>query len=240
MTKDTELQSSSDNLIPAAIPFPKGAICLLIAKVFERFSFNGTRAVLVMYLTISLAYSSDDATLIYHVFNVVIFLMSIVGAIISDSWLGKYRTILYMSSAYASGLIVLNVSSLPMLVLPGRELTLVALLLIAVGSGTLKPCMTAFGGDQFQLPQQERQLALYYTLYYMMLKLAQLFGYGLAPVLRNDVQCFGNENCFPLAFGVPSLFVVAALAVLLLGNIWFVKRPKNGNVLIEFGKCIWV
>lgn len=73
-----------------------------------------------MYLTLYLAYSSQDATVIYHAFLTIIFMMSIIGAIIADSWLGKYMTIMYMFSSIAVGLLLLNLSSYSLLNLPSR------------------------------------------------------------------------------------------------------------------------
>lgn len=197
-------------------------------------------AVLVMYLTIYLAYSSDESTLIYHTFSLTVYMMSILGAVLADSWLGKYCTVLSMSSVFAVGLVVLNLGSIASLNMPGREFTIFALILIAVSSGAMKPCMTAFGGDQFKLPQQQRQMARYYSLYFMVLKLSFLGGATLAPVLRQDVQCLGNDHCFPLAFGVPGLFIIVTVVVLLLGNRYYVKLPATGNILVLVIKCIWV
>lgn len=73
-----------------------------------------------MYLTRHLLYSAPDATVLYHGFLSIIFMMSILGGIIADSWLGKYKTILYMFILYAIGMVVLNLGSIPMLELPGR------------------------------------------------------------------------------------------------------------------------
>lgn len=77
-------------------------------------------AILVMYLTQYLLYSPPDATVLYHAFLTISFMMSIFGAIIADSWLGKYKTVLYMIIAYAVGMVVLNLGSIPVLQLPSR------------------------------------------------------------------------------------------------------------------------
>lgn len=73
-----------------------------------------------MYFTIHLAYTAQEATVLYHGFISIIFAMSIGGAIIADSWLGKYRTVLYMFVSFAIGMVVLNLGSVPMLELPSR------------------------------------------------------------------------------------------------------------------------
>lgn len=93
-----------------------------------------------------------------------------------------------------------------------REFTVIAVILIALGTGSMKPCIVSLGGDQFQLPQQTEQMGKYYSLHYIMLKLAYLSAAALTPVLRNDVKCFGADHCFPLAFGVPGTFVAIAFS----------------------------
>ena len=45
------------------------------------------------------------------------------------------------------------------------EFSLIGLALIALGSGGIKPCVSSFGGDQFKLPQQERQLKVQFSEY---------------------------------------------------------------------------
>lgn len=77
-------------------------------------------AILVLYLTQFLAYSPQDATMLYHAALALIFLMSIIGAIIADSWIGNYKTILYMFISYVIGLFVLILGSIPVLELPSR------------------------------------------------------------------------------------------------------------------------
>ena len=46
------------------------------------------------------------------------------------------------------------------------EFSLIGLFLIAVGTGGIKPCVSAFGGDQFKLPEQERQLQTFFSVFY--------------------------------------------------------------------------
>lgn len=54
-------------------------------------------------------------------------------------------------------------------ILFSRAVSLIGLLLIALGTGGIKPCVSAFGGDQFVLPQQERQLAQFFSIFYFRL-----------------------------------------------------------------------
>lgn len=77
-------------------------------------------AILVLYLTRKLFYDDDTATIIFHMFNTLAYFMCILGAILSDSWLGKFNTILYLSAVYAIGSIIVALGAVPWLYLPGR------------------------------------------------------------------------------------------------------------------------
>lgn len=77
-------------------------------------------AILVLYLTRKLAYDDDTATIVYHVFIMLVYFMCTFGAILSDSWLGKFNTILYLSIVYATGSVVIALGAIPQLNLPGQ------------------------------------------------------------------------------------------------------------------------
>lgn len=69
----------------------------------------------------------------------------------------------------------------------------------------------SFGGDQFVLPQQLVQLGEFYSFFYVAITGANLITAAVTPVLREYVHCFGEEHCFPLAFGTPSVVMLIAL-----------------------------
>lgn len=140
------------------------------------------------------------------------------GAIISDNWLGKFRTILYVSVIYAAGNILLALASAGPLHIPQVPFSLLALFLIAVGTGGIKPCVAAFGGDQFVLPQQEVQLAAFFSVFYFSINAGSLISTFLTPVLREDVHCFGENSCFPLAFAVPGALMLVSICKQKLKN----------------------
>lgn len=93
-----------------------------------------------------------------------------------------------------------------------REISILGLLLIAIGTGGIKPCVSAFGGDQFKLPQQQDQLAKFFSIFYFSINAGSLISTLLTPVLRENVKCFGVDSCFPLAFGVPGILMIVSLS----------------------------
>lgn len=188
--------------------------------------FSCRAAVLIIYLTTQLTFDNDEATLIYHSYMMLTFFVAIFGAIVSDSWLGKYRTVLVMFLLGIAGMLLLNLGSVPTLMLPRRELTIIALLIIGLGTGCMKPCVLAFGGDQFRIPEQLHLMSAYFSMVYFVLKLSAFVGTALTPMLRHDVSCFGQDSCFLLAFGVSGTILLIALSE-------YLRKRKVGGVDFE-------
>ena len=92
-----------------------------------------------------------------------------------------------------------------------REFSIVGLLLIAIGTGGIKPCVSAFGGDQFKLPQQEKQLQQFFSIFYFSINSGSLISTFITPILREDVQCLEQDSCYPLAFGIPAILMIVAV-----------------------------
>lgn len=93
------------------------------------------------------------------------------------------------------------------------------LFIISIGTGGIKPCVFAFGGDQFQLPQQKKQLLHYTTVFLFIVSVGALISTFLTPELRHSVHCLGRDTCFPLAFGVPALLMFTAIGIYYYCNI---------------------
>jgi len=90
-------------------------------------------------------------------------------------------------------------------------LALLGLVLIAIGTGGIKPCVSSFGGDQFDLPAQEVYLKKFFSIFYFSINAGSLISTSVTPELREGVQCFGRTSCFPLAFGVPAVLMLIAI-----------------------------
>lgn len=114
---------------------------------------------------------------------------------------------------------MIAIGAIPTLGLPASVMTVIGLLLIAVGTGGIKPCVSAFGGDQFKLPQQASQLATFFSLFYFAINAGSLISTSLTPVLREDVHCFGNNDCYSLAFGVPGALMIVSIGMTFLLKI---------------------
>lgn len=122
--------------------------------------------------------------------------------------------------------------------IPPSAITAIGLALIAIGSGGIKPCVAAFGGDQFKLPEQAKSIATYFSLFYFAINAGSMISTFVTPILRSDVHCFGDLDCFPLAFGVPAVLMLVSIVIFVLGRSMYISKPPQGNMLVKMFRCI--
>lgn len=116
-------------------------------------------------------------------------------------------------------------------------LSIFSLGLIAFGTGGIKPCVSAFGGDQF-VAGQEDQLNKFFAIFYMSINMGSLFSTFITPILRSDVSCSSRGDCFPLAFGVPAALMTIALILFIAGKpAYRIVEVAKGNVIFKFFQC---
>ena len=134
----------------ASKTMPKGIPYIIGNELAERFSFYGMKCILMVFMTKHLMNSSgesaamdpNEATYWYHMFTSAVYYTPIFGAILSDAFFGKYRTILTLSIVYCLGHFALALDET-------RVGLMVGLTLISIGAGGIKPCVSAHVGDQF-------------------------------------------------------------------------------------------
>ncbi|XP_017145485.1 peptide transporter family 1 isoform X1 [Drosophila miranda] len=221
------------------LPYPKSVFFIISNEFCERFNYYGMRTVLVLYLSRQLGYAEDTATVVFHVFTMFVYFLCVFGAIISDSWLGKFKTILYLSMVYICGSVLLTLGAIGPLNLPVETFTMLGLALIALGSGGIKPCVSAFGGDQFKVPEQVKQITSFFSLFYFSINAGSLISTTVTPILREDVSCFDDINCYPLAFGVPAILMIVSVVIFVLGRSLYKMKPPAGNMVVLVSSTIW-
>src|SRR3954467_3405991 len=151
--------------------WPPQIKCIVGNEACERFSYYGMRSILAGYITgqvlkRGLGQSPDTSTSIIHLFVFVNYFMPLFGAWLSDKIIGRYHTILWVSLFYCAGHGVLAASDLAHTP-DGRLLFLyTGLALIACGSGGIKPCVSAFMGDQFKANQSHLLQKAYGAFYW--------------------------------------------------------------------------
>uniref|UniRef100_A0A2K6KRK1 Solute carrier family 15 member 1 n=1 Tax=Rhinopithecus bieti TaxID=61621 RepID=A0A2K6KRK1_RHIBE len=226
------------------------SIFFIVANEFcERFSYYGMRGILILYFTNFFSWDDNLSTAIYHTFVALCYLMPILGALIADSWLGKFKTIVSLSIVYTIGQAVISVSSINDLTDHNHDgtpdslpvhvaLSMIGLALIALGTGGIKPCVSAFGGDQFE-EGQEKQRNRFFSIFYLAINAGSLLSTIITPMLRVQ-QCgiHSKQACYPLAFGVPAALMAVSLIVFIIGSGMYKKLQPQGNIMSKVAKCI--
>ena len=206
--------------MPSCLPF------LIVNEAAERFSFYGMRTILVIFMTQYLlnadgtldVMSEPEARSYYHLFTSAVYFFPVIGALIADIWLGKYRTIMSLSLVYCLGHLALAMDQT-------RVGLAVGLTLIAVGSGGIKPCVSANLGDQFSSTNSHLLSKAFYWFYF-----AINFGAGLSTLLTPWLL---NHIGPHLAFGVPGLLMLLATWVFWLGRRDYVHIPARGKTFLR-------
>uniref|UniRef100_A0A8C3DH98 Solute carrier family 15 member 1 n=1 Tax=Corvus moneduloides TaxID=1196302 RepID=A0A8C3DH98_CORMO len=229
--------------------FPLSIFFIVINEFCERFSYYGMKAVLILYFKYFLHWEDNFSTAIYHTFVALCYLTPILGAIIADSWLGKFKTIVYLSIVYTIGQTVLSVGSINDLTDHNQDgspdsvalhiaLSMIGLILIALGTGGIKPCVSAFGGDQFE-EDQEKQRRTFFSLFYLSINAGSLLSTIVTPNLRaTECGIHSKQRCYPLAFGVPAILMAVALVVFVIGSKMYKKVKPQGNIMLQVSKCV--
>lgn len=183
--------------------FPPSIKYLAWNEAAERFSYYGMTSILALYMARNLGVAENESIAWFQLFTFAVYGMPILGALIADRWWGRYNTILWLSLGYVAGHATLAIWE------SGTGLA-VGLGLIALGAGGIKPCASAFAGDQIP-PENGKLLAKLYDLYYWMINLGSVVGTMVIPLLLDRVSP-------RVAFGVPGLAMAAALLVFWLGR----------------------
>lgn len=209
---------------------PPGVPYIIGNEGAERFSFYGMRSILIVFMTTYLmgangqlaTMANNEAAGWFHTFVFAVYLLPILGAIISDGVLGKYRTIISLSIVYCIGHLALAMNDT-------RVGLFLGLALIALGSGGIKPCVSAHVGDQFG-QGNKHLLPRVFGWFYFSINFGSFISTYVCPILLNDPR-FGSR----FAFGLPGVLMLIATVVFWMGRKKFVHVPPGGlGFLREF------
>jgi POT family proton-dependent oligopeptide transporter len=200
--------------LPRQIPYIIGN------EACERFSFYGMRNILVPFLVSSLllaylpeAERAGAAKDVFHTFVIGVYFFPLLGGWLADRWFGKYDTVLWLSLVYCAGHACLALFE------GSRTGFYTGLFLIALGSGGIKPLVSAFVGDQFD--HANKSLArVVYDAFYWTINLGSFFASLLMPI-------FLREYGPAVAFGIPGVLMFVATLIFWGGRHKYVHVPPS-------------
>jgi POT family proton-dependent oligopeptide transporter len=206
--------------MPAGIPYIIGN------ETAERFSFYGMKGILAVFMvnylwlmgaTPGRQMPEAEATAFYHLFNSAVYLLPVLGAILADRFFGKYRIIIWLSIVYCFGHAALALMGT---VGSAGQWLFAGLLLIALGSGGIKPCVSAHVGDQFG-PNNQHLLPKIFNYFYFSIN----FGAFVAALLTPWMLEWHGPHW---AFGIPGVLMALATVMFWMGRKKFVHLPPAG------------
>ncbi|KQK06087.1 protein NRT1/ PTR FAMILY 5.10 [Brachypodium distachyon] len=209
----------------------RSALFIIWVEVAERFAYYGISSNLISYLTGPLGESTAAAAAAVNAWAGAASMLPLLGAAVADSWLGRYRTIVASSVLYIAGLGMLALSSMfsspesqqckvstdGRRVCPPSSLQTTffyaSLYLVAIAQSGHKPCVQAFGADQFDTadPSELSSRSSFFNWWY--------FGICASATVTVALMSYVQDNVsWGLGFGVPCLVMLLALVVFLLGT----------------------
>ncbi|MEE4361426.1 MAG: peptide MFS transporter [Pseudomonadales bacterium] len=204
---------------------PRGIWVLFATEMWERFSYYGMRALLVLYLISAtggldapvanpgFGWTQADAYRLYGLYTWAVYLTPIFGGMLADRFLGTHRSLLLGGSIIAAGHLTLAATELfaiaPGEVVgldtsPGALLCFVSgLLLIIVGTGFFKPCVAVMVGELYEADDPRREGG--FTIFYMGINVGSL----LAPLVAGTL---GETLGWHWGFGAAAVGMILGLA----------------------------
>ena len=202
----TTATATRDDKMPAGIPF------IVVNEFAERFCFYGINSILVVYMIQFLHFGDAKATAWGAMFKSAAYFFPLLGAMVSDIFLAKFRTIIYFSMVYVAGCVLLAFTS--------NEVGLVAgLFLVAFGTGGIKPCVSTNVGDQFTAKNQHL-IERAFSYFYFSINAGSSISIYFCPELLNN-PAYGPK----VAFGMPAVMMAIATVVFWAGRNRFAVVP---------------
>jgi len=223
----TRMKNSANSVIERAGLQPEDPY-IIANEAAERFSFYGMKAALAIFLANYLGVlgganlSESQATSYVSYFNGAVYLTPLLGALIADTFFGKYRTIMTLSIVYCLGHLCLAFMGVGGVV----QLWLLAGLgMIALGAGGIKPCVSAHVGDQFGKSNQYLLPKIFNIFYFSINAGAVISNLSIPWILK----WYGPH----WAFGIPGVLMALATLCFWMGRRKFIHVPAQGASFLK-------
>ena len=220
MTTATLAPANPAARMPSSIPY------IVVNEFAERFCFYGINAILVAYMIDFLKFGDAKAATWQALFKSGAYFFPLLGAMVSDIFLAKFRTIISFSMVYVAGCFTIAFGG------ASEGMLILGMFLVAFGTGGIKPCVSTNVGDQFT-SANSHLIERAFSYFYIAINAGSSISIYFCPVWLAD------PNLGPkIAFGVPGAMMALATFVFWLGRNKFAVVPaamsKPGLALVGF------
>ncbi|XP_053384777.1 solute carrier family 15 member 4-like [Mercenaria mercenaria] len=204
---------------------------ILVTELCERLAYYSVVANMVLYCTAKLDYNSDQASIITLVFSGTVCLIPVIGGYVSDTFAGKFKTILGSCIIYVTGLVLLFCSAVNYVSWFGsevatgvrRRLFFSGLVLVALGTGGIKANVGPFGAQQVaELGADAVQS--FFNWFYWVINLGALIAYSGTAYVQQEID-------FDYGFLIPLASMVIALVLFIAARTKYIQTPPGGSIL---------
>ena len=197
---------------------PKGLFVLFFTELWERFSYYGMRAILILFLVANVArggfgWSEEDALTLFGIYTMMVYVTGIGGGIISDRYLGQKLAVLWGAILQCIGHFLLAFQ--------GKETFFIGLVAIIIGVGLMKPNVSTMVGGLYKKGDERRDGG--FTIFYMGINIGALF----APLI---VGFIGEVYGWHYGFGLAGIGILVGIITFLLGQKYLKEvgnRPQK-------------
>lgn len=207
---------------------PKGLYLLFFTEMWERFSYYGMRAILVLYLTKSLiegglAINPQTATLVYGYFTGLVYFTPLIGGWLADKFLGQRKAI-------TIGGVTMMIGQFVLFAINSHLGLYLGLFLLIIGNGFFKPNISTLVGNLYKPGDTRRDSA--FTIFYMGINLGALIAPFVIGILTDGIFATKDQAGAIITHGYKYGFLAAGLGMM-LGQLAF--NALSNKYLGEIG-----
>lgn len=224
-------------------------VLLLVNQGLATLAFFGVGVNLVLFLTRVMGQDNAEAANNVSKWTGTVYIFSLLGAFLSDSYWGRYKTCAIFQAIFVAGVVSLSLTSYIFLVKPkgcgdennpcGSHSTIsvvlfyVSIYLIALGNGGYQPTIATFGADQFDEdhPQESHSKVAFFSYFYLALNLGSLFS-------NTILGYFEDKGMWTLGFWASAGSAILALVLFLIGTPRYRHFKPTGNPLSRFCQVV--
>ena len=196
---------------------PPFMINILLTELCERYSYYALRSILVLFFSGPLGWSDSASVSIVFFSASLTYFTPLLGGWIADAKLGKYKTILRFCMVYIVGSFVLTMSAAA----ESSAIAILGLVGIAIGTGGIKPVVSAFGRDQLEHETPEVR-DRFFRVFYFCINVGSVVSFIFSPIFKKH---FG----YAIAFGVPTIFLGIATYTFWSARDSYTKQAPTGS-----------
>jgi peptide/histidine transporter 3/4 len=212
-------------------PLSQACLFILVQEACERLAYYGIAPNLQKFLSSTLKISANDANMFITIFQALVYFFPLISAILADTWLGSFATILIFSGLYMVGLALLCISAIPSI--SQNWMVYVSLLFfIALGAGGIKSCVNVMGASQFHPTEHQKDITRFFTFFYAAINVGAIVGGIVVPLVQQVTDSYFISYLIPLGSFAIATFVFA------VGSPRYVKMKPQGSQILQILRVI--